>query len=140
MGSSSKTNKHFLVSFFFFLILSSFTPFLPHLLSFFHFQLAFFFFKSVPLFSLPLTRFPPCPTFTGQMPKAVLLCPQLPSLTVLCKTLLMCVCMCMCERTCEVLLVSYLRFWPSDSSQSSPCIKTEARHVVDLELCGLVRL
>lgn len=41
MGSSSKTNKHFLVSFFF-LILSSFTPFLPHLLSFFHFQLAFF--------------------------------------------------------------------------------------------------
>lgn len=139
MGSSSETNKQIFSCFFlFFLILSLFTPFLPHLLSFFHFQLLFK--KSVPLFSLPLTRFPLCPTFTGQMPKAVLLCPQLPSLTVLCKTLLMCVCMCMCERTCEVLLVSYLRFWPSDSSQSSPCIKTEARHVVNLELCGLVRL
>lgn len=139
MGSSSETNKQIFSCFFlFFLNLVFVHPFSAPSSLFLSLSIAFF--KSVPLFSLPLTRFPPCPTFTGQMPKAVLLCPQLPSLTVLCKTLLMCVCMCMCERTCEVLLVSYLRFWPSDSSQSSPCIKTEARHVVNLELCGLVRL
>lgn len=58
----------------------------------------------VPPCFLPLTPFPLCPTFTGQMPKAVLLCPQLPSLTVLCKRLSMseyvcvheCLCMCAC--------------------------------------------
>lgn len=139
MGSSSETNKQIFSCFFLFFLNLVFVHPLSAPSSLF-LSLSIAFLKSVPLFSLPLTRFPPCPTFTGQMPKAVLLCPQLPSLTVLCKTLLMCVCMCMCERTCEVLLVSYLRFWPSDSSQSSPCIKTEARHVVNLELCGLVRL
>lgn len=56
------------------------------------------------LFSLPLTRFSLCPTFTGQMPPAVFLCPQLPSLTVLHKTPLMCVCLCVLfvwQRHCE---------------------------------------
>ena len=92
----------------------------------------------VPLSFLPLTRFPLFPTFTGQMPKAVLLCPQLPSLTVLCKTLLMCVRVCVCVCACMlVFLPGFSPDMPSLNSQSSKLLQAEARPVSGLTMCGL---
>lgn len=73
--------------------------------------------------------FPLCPTFTGQMPMAVLLCPQLPSLTVLCKTLLICVC---------VLLAGFSPDMSSLNSQSSQCTQTKVRLLSALQMWNLL--
>lgn len=82
----------------------------------------------VPFCFLPLTPFPLCPTFTGQMPKAVLLCPQLPSLTVLCKRLLMSVYVCVCALVCLCMcacVFAWLQSWYAFSEfttiQAHPC-------------------